>query len=109
MKIAFNDLGKQWLDIKQNVELRLNDFFLSGSYIDGPYLHEFEQNFAKYTESLYAIGISNGTDALKLAIQAFKLSGKINVIIPANTYIADIIAVSHQITGDYNITLIDCD
>jgi dTDP-4-amino-4,6-dideoxygalactose transaminase len=112
MKILFNDLGKQWLEIKDSAMESLKDFFDSGFYIDGKYLHLFEDNFAKYTKSKYALGVSNGTDALKLAIQAFEFKDNVDVIIPANTYIADILAIEHQpknININFNTTLIDCD
>jgi dTDP-4-amino-4,6-dideoxygalactose transaminase len=109
VEIKFNDLYKQWQEISKSVLPKLDEFFESSQYIDGPYLHKFETNFAKYTNSRYAIGVSNGTDALKLCIQSFNFNGKTNVVMPANTYIADAMAVTHQFSGDFTITLIDCD
>lgn len=112
MKILFNDLSKQWKDIEKKVTEKLGDFFCSGMYIDGPYLKEFENSFASYCGRKYAIGVSNGTDGLKLCIQSFELKGNVDVIIPANTYIADILAVEHQPKStdvNYKVTLIDCD
>lgn len=111
MKIHFNDLGAQWKSIKDQAYPRLDDFFNNGNYIHGKELSIFEDNFAQYTGSSFAIGVSNGTDALKLCIQALNFENdKTDIIIPANAYIADIIAIKHQIYNiNYNITLIDCD
>ena len=110
MNIQFNDLGKQWQDIEDQVYPKLDKFFNSGNYVHGPELINFETNFAKYTNSKYAIGVSNGTDALKLCLQSFEFDSSTDVIMPANTYIADAICVKHQINNqNFNITLIDCD
>jgi len=107
MNIKFNDLPAQWNQIKCNTLPKIERVLETGCYIDGPYIKEFETAFAKEVNSKYAIGVSNGTDALKLCIQALNLSGNIDVIIPANTYIADALAIYHQKTP-HNITLIDC-
>jgi len=110
MNIKFNDLTKQWHEIKEEVMPELDSFFESSAYICGPYLERFEKQFSEWTGRKYSIGVSNGTDGLKLAIQSFNFyAGKTDVIMPANTFIADPFAVSHQAKGDYHITLIDHD
>ena len=102
-QIKFNDLSKQWEDIEESCMESLLDMLRSGWYIGGPYLDKFEKSFADYTGRKHAIGVSNGTDGLKLAIQSMNLEGKTNVIMAANTYIADIIAIDHQaiVTGKH--------
>ncbi|MEG1573434.1 MAG: aminotransferase class I/II-fold pyridoxal phosphate-dependent enzyme, partial [Bacteroidales bacterium] len=61
-------------------------------------LSQFENNFANYCGSKHAIGVANGLDALTLVLRAWKELGKLNdgdeVIVPANTYIASILAIS---------------
>lgn len=108
-QIKFNDLSKQWEDIEESCMESLLDMLRSGWYIGGPYLDKFEKSFAEYTGRKHAIGVSNGTDGLKLAIQSMNLEGKTNVIMAANTYIADIIAIDHQVRGDFEVTLLDHD
>ena len=108
-QIKFNDLSRQWEDIEESCMDSLLDMLRSGWYIGGPYLDKFEKSFAEYTGRKHAIGVSNGTDGLKLAIQSMNLEGKTNVIMAANTYIADIIAVYHQVRGDFEVTLLDHD
>lgn len=70
----------------------------SGWYIGGTELEQFEQNFAKYCGTRYAIGVANGLDALILTLRAWKELGKLEdgdeVIVPSNTYIASILAIS---------------
>jgi len=109
MKILFNDLASQWREIKEECTPSLEKLLESGMYIGGAALEEFEEAFASYTGRKYAAGVSSGTDGLKLAIQAFEFYGSsTDVIMPANTYIADVLAVAHQPKGNFNITLIDC-
>jgi dTDP-4-amino-4,6-dideoxygalactose transaminase len=75
----------------------------SGWYISGKELETFEQNFAHYCGTQYAIGVANGLDALILTLRAWKELGKLKagdeVIVPSNTYIASILAISaNQLT-----------
>jgi dTDP-4-amino-4,6-dideoxygalactose transaminase len=70
----------------------------SGWYIAGNELATFEQEFASYCGTKYAIGVANGLDALILTLRAWKELGKLQdgdeVIVPSNTYIASILAIS---------------
>ncbi|MFA0221885.1 DegT/DnrJ/EryC1/StrS family aminotransferase [Vibrio splendidus] len=72
----------------------------SGWYIMGPELEAFENEFAEYTGSKYAIGVANGLDALILTLRAWLELGKLKagdeVIVPANTYIASILAITEN-------------
>ena len=70
----------------------------SGWYIGGNELEQFEQNFANYCGVKFAIGVANGLDALILTLRAWKELGKLHdgdeVIVPSNTYIASILAIT---------------
>ncbi len=70
----------------------------SGYYIGGPEVAKFEKELADMTGTRYAIGTSNGLDALRLIFRAYIELGKLcegdEVIVPANTYIASILAVT---------------
>lgn len=70
----------------------------SGWYILGQELQNFEQNFAQYCGAKHCIGVANGLDALILILNAYKELGKLQdgdeIIVPANTYIASILAIS---------------
>ncbi len=89
----------------------------SGWYIQGTECKEFEKEFASYCGTKYAVGVANGLDALILILRAYKEMGIINdgdeVIVPANTYIASILAISENnlvpilVEPDINTYLID--
>lgn len=70
----------------------------SGWYINGSELTGFEQNFATYCGTKHSIGVANGLEALTLTLRAWKELGKLQVgdevIVPANTYIATILAIT---------------
>jgi len=70
----------------------------SGWYIGGSELEQFEHSFADYCGTEFAIGVANGLDALILTLRAWKELGKLKdgdeVIVPSNTYIASILAIS---------------
>lgn len=72
----------------------------SGWYIMGSELINFEKEYAKWCGVKHAIGVANGLDALILVLRAWKEMGKLNdgdeVIVPANTYIASILAITQN-------------
>jgi dTDP-4-amino-4,6-dideoxygalactose transaminase len=67
----------------------------SGWYILGDSLHNFETNFAKYCGVSDCIGVANGLDALKIILKAMDIGKGDEVIVPANTFIATLLAVSN--------------
>ena len=93
--MQFNDLGKQWNEIRRTCLPIVDELGFDGGYIGGKRVEEFEKQFADYIGTKEAIGVSNGTDALKIAMQALDLNAWDTVIMPANTFIADFIAVKH--------------
>ncbi len=107
MKVMFNNLSKQWDIIKSEVIPKLKDLFEKSSFIGGNAIKEFEENFAKYCNTKYAIGVSNGTDALKLSLTALQLESPSVVIIPANTFIATALAVTYLLDIKCELVLID--
>lgn len=72
----------------------------SGWYIQGAELKTFEHEFAAYCGTRHCIGVANGLDALTLTLRAWKELGKLTegdeVIVPANTYIASILAITEN-------------
>lgn len=72
----------------------------SGWYITGNELASFEADFSAYCGASHCIGVANGLDALVLTLRAWKEMGKLasgdEVIVPANTYIASILAISEN-------------
>lgn len=72
----------------------------SGWYIQGKELEQFENDFAAACGARFCLGVANGLDALTLTLRAWKILGKLNigdeVIVPANTYIASILAITEN-------------
>lgn len=72
----------------------------SGWYIAGNELSQFESEFAKYCGTKHCIGVANGLDALILTLRAWKELSKLKdgdeVIVPANTYIASVLAITEN-------------
>ena len=96
--IPFLDLKKVNQQYQDELKAACNRVIDSGWYIGGQELENFEQNFATYCGTKFAIGVANGLDALILVLRAWKELGKLQdgdeVIVPANTYIASILAIT---------------
>ena len=76
------------------------------NFILGKQVREFEQAFAAYVGVAHAVGVSNGLDALRIALAALDIGPGDEVIVPANTYIATALAVSAL---GARVVLVDCD
>jgi dTDP-4-amino-4,6-dideoxygalactose transaminase len=92
--ILFLDLKKINLQYKKEIETAMARVLESGWYILGKEVEKFEEEFAAYCGTEYAIGVANGLDALTLILKAYGIGEGDEVIVPANTYIATILAVS---------------
>ncbi|MFN3020956.1 DegT/DnrJ/EryC1/StrS family aminotransferase [Chryseobacterium sp. TY3] len=103
MEIKFLDLQKINLDHQNEIEKHLTDVFRSGWYLLGERTKTFEENLSKYIGVKHSIGVANGLDALRLIIKAYKELGVFSdgdeIIVPANTYIASVLAIT-----DNNLT-----
>ena len=96
--IKFLDLqsiNKQYSDEIKNIT---NEVIDSGWYLLGDKVKKFENNLAKFIGTEYAIGCANGLDALRLILRAYIEMGVMKhgdeVIVPANTYIASLLAIT---------------
>lgn len=96
--IKFLDLQKINLQHQTEIETQLLEVFRSGWYLLGERLKNFEKNFSSYIGSSHAIGVANGLDALRLILKAYIEMGIMavgdEIIVPSNTYIASILAIS---------------
>lgn len=96
--IKFLDLYKINKRFEKAFQENYQQFLNSGWYINGRQVTQFEQEFAKYCGANYCIGVANGFDAIKLILKAYLELGKINlgddILVPANTYIATVLAIN---------------
>lgn len=97
-QIRFLDLKTVNADIENELIAAASNVIRSGWYINGTNVQAFEQKLSQYCETKYAVGVSNGLDALRLILKAYIELGVLNygdeVIVPANTYIATVLAIS---------------
>lgn len=96
--IKFLDLQKINLIHQEEIETRMLQVFRSGWYLMGSELKTFEANLKNYIGSHHAIGVANGLDALRLILRAYIELGFMKkgdeILVPANTYIASILAIT---------------
>ena len=93
MTIPFLDLSLINQPYFSEINDKIKDIANSGWYILGKEVLHFEESFAQYCNSKYAIGVGNGLDAIELILKASNLPFKSQVIVPANTYFATILAI----------------
>jgi dTDP-4-amino-4,6-dideoxygalactose transaminase len=95
--IKFLDLKKINAPYESAFQDKLKQVLDNGWYILGSELQDFERDFALYCGTKYCIGVGNGFDALLLLFKGYIQLGKLKkgdaVIVPANTYIASILAI----------------
>lgn len=97
MKVEFLNLKTVNERFEKEFQEAYTQFIASGYYIMGESLTEFEEAFAEYCGSAHAIGVASGLDALRLILEAYKSIGRLSigdtVAVPANTFIATILAI----------------
>lgn len=100
MKIPFLNLKSINEQYQKELKEACSRVIDSGWYIMGQELRLFEEKFANFCGVKHAVGVANGLDALILTIRAWKKLGKLKegdkVIVPANTYIASVLAISEN-------------
>ena len=93
MKILFNDLKSQNIFLKEAFLERLDSIFENSSYILDKNVQEFEKSFSKFSNRKFSIGVSSGTDAIKLCVKSFSPCEDTLVITQANTFVATATAI----------------
>ena len=96
--IKFLDLQNINQQYRDEIVAAMTDVLDSGWYLLGERVKKFEGNLTKYVGSKHSIGVANGLDALRLILKAYIEMGIMSegdeVIVPANTYIASILAIT---------------
>lgn len=94
MKVPFLDLKAQYELIKDEIRLALERVLESTAFAGGPFVAQFEKEFAAYCDAQHSIGVGNGTDALWLALLALGIGPGDEVITVPNSFIATVEAIS---------------
>jgi len=90
--LSFNETNSQ---IKGEVLSAFESFFDSNWYVLGQRVNQFEQEYANYNQVSHCVGMSNGLDALHIALRTLGIGEGDEVIVPSNTYIASLLAISY--------------
>jgi dTDP-4-amino-4,6-dideoxygalactose transaminase len=113
LKIPFLDLQATNKTYEQRMIDVVTQKIQSGWYILGEGLVKFENSFAQYCQTKYCFGVANGLDALTLLLKSSDFPKDSEIIVPANTYIATILAITNTqlkpilVEPDINTYLID--
>ena len=94
--INFLDLKKINNRFLDEINSRIEKILDKGWYLQGEENEMFSKNFAEFCGTKYALGVANGLDALNLIIKASGFGVGDEIIVPANTYIATILAISQN-------------
>ena len=94
MEVPFLDLKAQYEGIRDEVNDAIQQVVERTAFAGGPFVERFEESFALYCQTKYAIGVSNGTAALWLALAALEVGPGDEVITVPNTFIATAEAIS---------------
>lgn len=94
MKIPFNTLDRQFYSNQIEYEKKALEVLRKGWYILGPEVKCFEEEFAKYLNISYVVGVDNGLNAIVMAVRALGIKEGDEVIVQANTYIASVMGIT---------------
>jgi dTDP-4-amino-4,6-dideoxygalactose transaminase len=92
--IPILDLKKQIVPLRQEIDAAIKEVIDNANFILGRQVQELENAISQYCRVKYAIGVSNGTDAIKLALLALGVKSGDGVLCPAFTYYATAGAVA---------------
>ena len=84
---------REYKNQKKNVLNLVDKVFQSGTLLFGNELKKFEKNFCKFNKSKYGLGVSNGTDALFIALKCLNIGKNDEVITVSNTAIPTVAAI----------------
>jgi dTDP-4-amino-4,6-dideoxygalactose transaminase len=94
-QVPFVDLGAQYRTIAAEIDEAVSKVIRETDFILGREVRLFEEEFARFCEVQYAIGVDSGTSALELALRAYDIGPGDEVITVANSFIASALAISH--------------
>jgi len=96
MNIKYTNFEKMHKPLENELMSCYKEVFESQWFIQGKKLEQFEREFADFCGTKYCVGVGNGLDALRLILQACDIGEGDEVIVPANTFIATVLAISYE-------------
>ncbi len=95
MNIPFLNFEPMHNEVQDELQAAFNSVLKSNWFVLGNHVSQFEEDYSKFNQVNYVVGVSNGLDALHLSLLALGISKGDEVIVPSNTYIATVLAVSY--------------
>jgi len=95
MNVPFLDLRAQHDPLRQEIMTAVQEVVDRSAFAGGPYVTAFEEDFAAFCQTKFAIGVGNGTDALWLALLALGVGPGDEVITVPSTFMATAEAISY--------------
>ena len=81
-------------EVLEEIAGPIDEILRGGGFIGGPHVAAFEEEYARFSETDYCVGVANGTDALEIALRAVGVGVGDEVVLPANTFVATAEAVA---------------
>lgn len=94
MGVPFLDLKAQYQDLKAEIDAAVQEIMANATFVGGPAVASFEEEFAAYCETAFCAAVNSGTDALRFALMAMGLEPGDEVITVPNTFIATTEAIT---------------
>lgn len=104
-QIPLVDLAAAHAAVKDEVRVGWERVLSNTSFVLGEDVANFEQEFADFSGAAHCVGVANGTDALEIALRAVGIGPGDEVVVPANTFIASVLAISR---AGARPVLVDC-
>lgn len=95
MNIPFLNFEPMHSEVHDELQAAFNSVLKSNWFVLGNHVNQFETEYADFNQVKHVIGVSNGLDALHLSLLALGITKGDEVIVPSNTYIATVLAVSY--------------
>ena len=98
LKVPFVDIPESYRELKSDIDESIQNVLDKGWFILGEEVEKFENEFASFCGTRHCVAVASGLDALSLIFRSYKELGKLDdgdeIIVPANTFIASILAIS---------------
>ncbi len=101
--IPFIDLSLKKVDLNKTAN-RISRLIKDKNFIGGDEVRKFQENFSRFNDSKFCLGVANGTDALEIALESLDLPKDSEIIVPNFTFLSPAEAV---VRGGYKLVLAD--
>src|SRR4051812_30155238 len=91
--VPFLDLVAPHVELADELFRAVESVLMSGMFVGGPVLEQFEREFAEFCEAEHCVGVSSGTDALRFALIAAGIGREHVVVTVPNTFVATVEAI----------------